>query len=477
MGSVLAKRRLGADVNGEGLKGISERGSRLGLEIADLAGLVSDLTEVAAQQKEAVRKAARAAQRMAAITETLAASMASSKSSADEVRAHISSATQSIAGTLSQSIEKTRVLGEQALAFTGKLARVAETIGKVQAASAAIESIARETQLLALNAGIESARAGSAGKGFGVIAGAVKELADQIQTFSSQNANQLVDLTQTLEELSRNADANARTAQEAMSRAELARGGIDGISDLSQRVQLLVSSIEQMAHPVDQNADCCQQVVEGLREVVTAVKVTDAKLAAADERSAAIVTISEDFMFFIEQSGVETSDSKLVELAQGTALRISAVFEAEVDRGEIDMDELFDDTYEPIPDTDPEQFETPYLELCDRVLPSIQEPILAVDSRIAFCAAVDVNGYLPTHNKKYSQPQSDDPVWNAANCRNRRIFDDRTGLAAGQNTRPFLLQTYRRDMGGGAFVLMKDISAPIYVKGRHWGGFRIGVKG
>jgi methyl-accepting chemotaxis protein len=89
---------------------------------------------------------------------------------------------------------------------------------------------------------------------------------------------------------------------------------------------------------------------------------------------------------------------------------------------------------------------------------------------------VDRNGYLPTHNRKFSKPQGADPVWNAANCRNRRIFNDRTGLAAGRNTRRFLLQTYRRDMGGGNFVLMKDLSAPIFVRGRHWGGLRLGYR-
>jgi len=54
------------------------------------------------------------------------------------------------------------------------------------------------------------------------------------------------------------------------------------------------------------------------------------------------------------------------------------------------------------------------------------------------------------------------------------MFSDRTGLAAGQNKEKFLLQTYRRDMGGGKFVMMKDLSAPITVQGRHWGGLRIG---
>ena len=53
---------------------------------------------------------------------------------------------------------------------------------------------------------------------------------------------------------------------------------------------------------------------------------------------------------------------------------------------------------------------------------------------------------------------------------------DRTGLAAGRSTRSFLLQTYRRDMGGGNFVVMKDVSAPISVRGRHWGGYRIGFR-
>jgi methyl-accepting chemotaxis protein len=67
-------------------------------------------------------------------------------------------------------------------------------------------------------------------------------------------------------------------------------------------------------------------------------------------------------------------------------------------------------------------------------------------------------------------------VWNAANCRNHRIFNDRAGRAAGSHTKPFLLQTYRRDMGGGTFVMMKDASAPIFVNGRHWGGFRMGYR-
>jgi methyl-accepting chemotaxis protein len=39
-----------------------------------------------------------------------------------------------------------------------------------------------------------------------------------------------------------------------------------------------------------------------------------------------------------------------------------------------------------------------------------------------------------------------------------------------------LVQTYRRDMGGGKFLLLKEAAAPIMVQGRHWGGLRIGYR-
>ena len=120
------------------------------------------------------------------------------------------------------------------------------------------------------------------------------------------------------------------------------------------------------------------------------------------------------------------------------------------------------------------QYETAYLSFLDRMLPPIQEDALKLSDRVVFCAAVDVNGYLPTHNNKFSKPQRpEDPEWNTANSRNRRIFNDRVRLAAGQSKNDFLLQAYRRDMGNGTFALMKDVSAPIFVNGRHWGGVRL----
>lgn len=109
----------------------------------------------------------------------------------------------------------------------------------------------------------------------------------------------------------------------------------------------------------------------------------------------------------------------------------------------------------------------------DRILTLLQDPVLDMDSKIVCCAAVETNRYLPTRNQKFSEPPGNDPLWNMTHCRNRSLFDDRVGLKAGRNTDPFLLQVYRCDMGGGAFTMMKDLSAPIFVQGKHWGGLRL----
>lgn len=96
---------------------------------------------------------------------------------------------------------------------------------------------------------------------------------------------------------------------------------------------------------------------------------------------------------------------------------------------------------------------------------------------MVFCAAVDRNGYLGVHNNIYSLPQRrGDAVWNTAHSRNRRIFDDRAGLSAARNVRPYLIQNYPRDMGNGVIVMMREIDVPIRVFGKHWGGFRTAYK-
>ncbi|WP_044561921.1 methyl-accepting chemotaxis protein [Azospirillum sp. B4] len=166
-----------------------------------------------------------------------------------------------------------------------------------------------------------------------------------------------------------------------------------------------------------------------------------------------------------------------IDLALSTAARMSQALEHAVRKGEIDEDALFSTGLEPIAGTDPQQYMAAYTPLTDRLFPDIQEPVAAGDPRIQFCAAVVPSGYLPTHMKRVSQPQRPgDYVWNMANSRNRRLFNDRAGLAAGRNTGDYLVQSYARDMGGGVIVRLKEVDAPIRVRGRIWGNVRVAFK-
>jgi len=170
---------------------------------------------------------------------------------------------------------------------------------------------------------------------------------------------------------------------------------------------------------------------------------------------------------------VETSYRARIVLAQETARRIEDLIAQALTDGSLTREAIFDTDYHAVPGTDPVQYETTYLKLFERLLPPVIEPVLATDPKMAFCLAIDRNGYIPVHNRLYSQPQRPgDPAWNAANARNKRIFDDRAGITAARSTRPFVVQSYARDMGGGNIVMMQEVDAPIRVLGRYWGGLR-----
>ena len=171
----------------------------------------------------------------------------------------------------------------------------------------------------------------------------------------------------------------------------------------------------------------------------------------------------------------ENTESVTRAMEAGAAL--TKIFEGAVASGAISIDDMFDTDYVEIQGSNPVQHRTRILDWADRALPAFQETFLTKDPRMAFCVMIDRNGYLPVHNNIYSHPQRPgDVAWNTGNSRNRRIFNDTAGLAAGRNLRTYLIQSYARDMGNGKTVMMREIDVPIRVNGRHWGGFRTAYK-
>jgi methyl-accepting chemotaxis protein len=176
-------------------------------------------------------------------------------------------------------------------------------------------------------------------------------------------------------------------------------------------------------------------------------------------------------------AAIEEEYRPLILVAKQAARRVEALLEQAVAERRLTREQLFDTDYRPIPGTDPQQYETAYTEVLEDLLPEVQEPLLLSDDRMSFCVAIDRNGYTPVHNRKYSLPQRPgDVVWNTANSRNKRIFDHRAGLIAARSSRPFVIQSFARDMGGGRTVMTREVDVPIRVLGRQWGGFRTGYQ-
>jgi methyl-accepting chemotaxis protein len=174
---------------------------------------------------------------------------------------------------------------------------------------------------------------------------------------------------------------------------------------------------------------------------------------------------------------IERSYRPLIERAQDFAREIAVAMEGAIDRRLVSEDDLFDLRYVPVSDSEPRQYLSPSLSALETVLPPLLAATLGSDPRLVFALPSDRNGYLPVHHVGWSQPQRPgDVAWNTAHARNRRIIDSRAGLSAGRSIRPFLIQLSRHDNEDGRSELLSEINAPLRVRGRHWGGVRMGYR-
>ncbi|MCE1252560.1 MAG: methyl-accepting chemotaxis protein [Anaerolineae bacterium] len=156
-------------------------------------------------------------------------------------------------------------------------------------------------------------------------------------------------------------------------------------------------------------------------------------------------------------------------MAVGGAAAVTHVLEDAIASGRLSEAQVFDTSYQPISGTNPQKYHTAYDAFTDANLQALEDSYLQ-DADIVFAIATDTNGYIPTHNSVFSKPLTGNQAQDMVNNRTKRIFNDPTGLAAAQNTQPFLRQIYKRDTG----ETMWDISAPVIVNGKHWGAFRVG---
>ncbi|HPQ39428.1 MAG TPA: HAMP domain-containing protein, partial [bacterium] len=174
---------------------------------------------------------------------------------------------------------------------------------------------------------------------------------------------------------------------------------------------------------------------------------------------------------------IESQSSKLEAQLQDRAKLLSMIgarsvamiLEEAIDNGVMTVTDAFDQNYVRIPGIEPPKYHTKYDYYLDKSLLALQDKFME-DTSVRFAVSVDTKGYLPTHNSLYQKPLTGDPDKDLVGNRTKRVFNDPVGIKAAQNTEDGFIQVYKRDTG----ETMWDVSSPIFVKGKHWGGFRIG---
>ena len=416
---------------------LAKQASTLGREAAEVRGVLDDTHKLATAQGAAVQALAQQVQQV----------VLAQKAIADETGLGLKAVAQ---------------VGDAVQTVGAEVSGIVQTLHQVSDAAGQITQIALQTRLVAFNASVEAKRAGEAGRGFGVVADAVKDLAGKVESSSKAIMGTVSQLDSRIAALAREISRDSSSAEPGA-------------------VHKALAAVEQGVHRIHEASQSSRDVCGGLAGQIGGIEAemrrTTGALTSALERTETFLRVSEQLIESVAECGVETEDTPYIQAVQQAAGQIGKLLEDALRTGAITAPDLFDEQYKAIAGSNPAQHATRFVALADRLFPQVQEKVLTLSAKVVFCIAADRNGYIACHNQQYNQPQrAGDVVWNTAHCRNLRIFNDRTGLASARNQRPFLLQTYRRDMGGGNFVLLKEAAAPIRVNGRHWGGLRLAFK-
>jgi methyl-accepting chemotaxis protein len=135
--------------------------------------------------------------------------------------------------------------------------------------------------------------------------------------------------------------------------------------------------------------------------------------------------------------------------------------------------DIFDRNYQQVAGTDPIKYRTRYDEAFEQALQAHFDQTLEALPGAIYVTAVDVNGYLPAHHRRFSHPPTGKREIDLVNSRQKRIYNsNEVEIRRARNTQPFLLQSYVRDTG----AILNDLSLPILIDGVHWGALILGLQ-
>ena len=361
--------------------------------------------------------------------------------SAEEQLKQADEKTQKSNELLKQVLVEQQTLSEQIELSQTQLSELKHSTEAIGSIVSVINTLADQTNMLALNAAIEAARAGDQGRGFAVVADEVREL-----------AKKTTDATQGIDEMLKKINSNSQASFDSVERIvasnhsmseKINEAGdlVDGTSSLSSDAS---ESLQNVLSTLSEHNRSSAEISEHIDVLYTQTSGLTSDLTEASERSMTLSGETESIFKHVQIFSPDNRISEIKAIALDSAKRIGDTLEQAIQGDRISESALFNFNYKPVPNTEPQKYQTEFDSLTDRLFPEIQEPILHNNADIIFAGAVDKNGYFPTHNKKYAQALTGDYEKDVKFSRSKRIFDDRTGKRCASNRDEFLLQNLQK---------------------------------
>ncbi|MBK5436090.1 methyl-accepting chemotaxis protein [Pseudomonas sp. TH32] len=229
------------------IRGISESSQQLASAAEEMSSVMEQSTRGLQAQNDEIEQAATAVTQMSAAVDEVAGNAVSSAeaskaSDEDSKHGHYQ---------ISETISSIQNLVDEVLGASTKAEGLAVQAQDISKVLEVIRGIAGQTNLLALNAAIEAARAGEAGRGFAVVADEVRSLAQRTQDSTEEIEQMINGIQQGTQDTVGALNSSAEHAGQTLQRANSAGSALEkitaAISQISQRNLVIASAAEQQA--------------------------------------------------------------------------------------------------------------------------------------------------------------------------------------------------------------------------------------
>lgn len=444
---------------------VTEATSKMAIDAAEVSFLIDGLNRDIGHSGEQAEHIVSASARLTNASEAMRANLGTITHT---LQSTAEAAHSSFSG-LQSGVVNMSTLAKEISGAASSLSALNERTEKIEQVTEVINGVAEQTNLLALNAAIEAARAGEQGRGFAVVADEVRALAAKTAAATGNIAEMLRAIRQQAQETGTAMSGLVDLSENVSHQLVELEGHFKTITEEVSATSAAISEINQAGADVNETSVTINDAIQNISH---ALHNTEQRGTSVAQQAIQVSEETETIYRALAEFDHPMFFSALLQEANDAASAIATILEDLVAQGKISTQQLFEAKYQPIPNTNPTKFSTAFDHLTDQFFPAIQEPILTRNAQVLYAGAVDRQGYFPTHNKKFSQALTGDYERDLLQNRTKRIFNDRTGSRCGSNTARMLLQTYKRDTG----EVLHDLSVPIMVNGKHWGGFRIGFK-